>query len=100
MGCIDIQGPMTVPVFVLHLAARQRTPGEHRQDLLANGVPLAKFRQQVEGRQYYDFGGYLVGRNLEASRPKFSPVVLSLVLVVLGMAGTFFNEMLTAQIKP
>jgi hypothetical protein len=93
-------GAGTVPVFLLNLAAHPLIQVGHReQDLPGHQERLERTLQMIGNRKWNEFNGASIVQKVEASRLKFSPVIFSLVLIVLGVTGTVFLKMLTSQPK-
>lgn len=89
--------PTTVPEYLLHLAVHRFQYRE--QDLPGHRERFETTRQLIGLVKWHKFDEASAVRSFEASRSTFSPAVFSLVLVVLGVAGAIFIEMLTAKIK-
>jgi hypothetical protein len=87
-----INGSNTISLLAYNLADQQlhQVGNIREQDLPGHLERLERARQLIGRRKWNDFDGASILKAVEASREKFQPGVLSIVLVILAVTGTFF----------
>lgn len=89
--------PREIPLGLLNLAVHEiyQAGNAREQDLPGHVERLNRARALISRRKWNAFDGASIIKAVEASRGKFDPGVLAIVLVIIGITGAVFLNILT-----
>jgi len=91
----------TIPFLALNLADQQfhQVGNTREKDLPDHLARLARAKALIGRRKWNDFDGASIIKAVEASRGKFQPGVLSIVLVIIAITGAFFVTVVSHKMQ-
>jgi hypothetical protein len=93
---VQLTGSPHVPILSFSSATNQlqQVGNIREQDLPGHLARMQRFRDLIGRRKWCEVDGASIIKAVEASRSKFQPDVMAIILVVIAITGAFFVTVL------